>query len=39
MSLRFNVVEEAFKKHPIDVPVPAERPSVYFGKYVFNAKR
>ena len=39
MSLRFNVVEEAFKKHPIEVSVPAERPSAYFGKYVFNAKK
>ena len=39
MSLRFNVVEEAFKKHPVEVPTPAERPSEYFGKYVFNQKK
>lgn len=39
MSLRFNVVEEAFKKHPVEVPAPAERPSEYFGKYVFNQKK
>ena len=35
-SLRFNVVEEAFKKHPVHVETPAERPSEFYGKYVFN---
>ena len=35
-NLRFQVVEEAFKKKPLDVATPAERPSEYFGKYVFN---
>ncbi|MDR0894241.1 MAG: glutamine synthetase III [Prevotellaceae bacterium] len=35
-KLRFRVVETAFKKRPVDVPVPAERPSEYFAKYVFN---
>ncbi len=35
-SLRFNVVEEAFKKHPVHVEAPAERPSEFYGKYVFN---
>ncbi|MBQ4022910.1 MAG: glutamine synthetase III [Prevotella sp.] len=35
-NLRFQVVEEAFKKKPMEVAVPAERPSEYFGKYVFT---
>ncbi|MDR1003853.1 MAG: glutamine synthetase III [Prevotellaceae bacterium] len=35
-KLRFRVVETAFKKRPVDVPVPAERPSEYYAKYVFN---
>ena len=35
-NLRFQVVEEAFKKKPLEVSVPAERPSEYFGKYVFT---
>ena len=35
-NLRFQVVGEAFKKQPLDVPAPAERPSEFFGKYVFN---
>ena len=35
-NLRFQVVEEAFKKKPLDVTAPAERPSEYFGKYVFT---
>ena len=35
-NLRFQVVEEAFKKKPLDVTTPAERPSEYFGKYVFT---
>lgn len=35
-NLRFQVVEEAFKKHPLDVMAPVERPSEYFGKNVFN---
>jgi len=38
-DLRFQVVEEAFKKHAIEVKVPAERPSEYFGKYVFNRQK
>ena len=39
MSLRFKVVEEAFKKHPLEVPAPGKRPSEYFAKYVFNQKK
>ena len=35
-NLRFQVVEEAFKKRPKEVIAPVERPSEYFGKYVFN---
>ncbi|MDR0973548.1 MAG: glutamine synthetase III, partial [Prevotellaceae bacterium] len=35
-KLRFRVVETAFKKKAMEVPTPAERPSEYFGKYVFN---
>ena len=35
-NLRFNVVEEAFKKKPLEVVTPMERPSEYFGKNVFN---
>ena len=38
-NLRFQVVEEAFKKRAIDVQTPAERPSEYFGKYVFNREK
>ena len=35
-NLRFQVVEEAFKKSPVEVATLAERPSEYFGKFVFN---
>ena len=35
-NLRFKVVGEAFKKKPVKVISPVERPSEYFGKYVFN---
>ena len=35
-NLRFQVVAEAFKKKPVEVETPAERPSEYFGKKVFN---
>jgi len=38
-NLRFQVVEEAFKKRAVEVKVPAERPSAYFGKYVFNRQK
>ena len=38
-NLRFQVVEEAFKKKAIDVPTPKERPSEYFGKYVFTRQK
>ncbi len=35
-SLRFNAVEEAFKKKAIVVSPPAKFTSDYYGKYVFN---
>ena len=38
-TLRFRVVEKAFQAKPKDVPAPAERPSEYFGKYVFNREK
>ena len=38
-NLRFQVVEEAFKKKAIEVPTPKERPSEYFGKYVFTRQK
>ena len=38
-NLRFKVVEEAFKKKALDVEMPKERPSEYFGKYVYNRQR
>ena len=38
-NLRFQVVEEAFKKKALDVKAPATRPSEYFGKYVFNREK
>ena len=37
--LRFQVVEEAFKKKALEVLAPSERPSEYFGKYVFNRQK
>ncbi|MBQ0021410.1 MAG: glutamine synthetase III [Bacteroidales bacterium] len=38
-NLRFQVVAEAFKKQPLDVPTPKERPSEFFAKYVFNKQK
>ena len=38
-NLRFLVVEEAFKKQAVAVDVPTERPSEYFGRYVFNREK
>ncbi len=38
-NLRFQVVEEAFKKKPLEIEVPKERPYEYFGKYVFNREK
>ena len=38
-NLRFIVVEKAFEKKALEVKAPAERPSEYFGKYVFNQQK
>ena len=38
-GLRFQVVGEAFAKKPLDVAMPNERPSEYFGKKVFNREK
>ena len=38
-KLRFRVVEKAFQTKPLEVPVPSERPSEYFAKYVFNKEK
>ena len=38
-NLRFQVVEEAFKKRPLEVEAPKERPSEFFGKYVFTREK
>ena len=38
-QLRFQVVEEAFKKKAVEVKVPSECPSEYFGKYVFTREK
>ena len=32
-------MEEAFKKKAVEVATPSERPSEYFGKYVFNREK
>ena len=38
-NLRFEVMAEAFRKKPLEVTAPADRPSEYFGKYVFNRQK
>ena len=38
-TLRFQVVGEAFKKKPLDVKTPTERPAKYFGSKVFNREK
>lgn len=38
-KLRFKVVDTAFKKKAVDVPNSKERPSEYFGRYVFNKEK
>ena len=38
-QLRFQVVEEAFKQKAVEVKAPSERPSEYFGKYVFTREK
>ena len=38
-TLRFKVVEEAFKREATPIKVPKEFPSEYFGKNVFNRNK
>ena len=38
-KLRFDVVQDAFKKRALEVSAPAERPSAYFGELVFNREQ
>lgn len=38
-KLRFDVVQDAFKKKALDVETPAKRPSEYFGELVFNREK
>lgn len=38
-KLRFRVVEAAFAKKAVEVPNVTERPSEFFGKYVFNKEK
>ncbi len=38
-NLRFEAVEEAFKKRPVEVNTPTERPSEFYGKFVFNRSK
>lgn len=38
-KLRFDVVQEAFKKKAQPVDVPSQRPSDYFGQLVFNREK
>ena len=37
--LRFKVAKEAFSRKAVPVNEPKERPSGYFGKYVFNREK
>jgi len=38
-ELRFQMVDRAFRKKPIEVEAPEERPSAFFGKKVFNREK
>ena len=38
-TLRFKVVEEAFKRKPVPASVPDKITSEYYGKYVFNREQ
>ena len=38
-TLRFKVVDEAIRRKALEVALPKERPSEYFGMYVFNQDR
>ena len=38
-NLRFEVLKEAFRKRPVELKMPKERPSELFGKNVFNREK
>lgn len=38
-NLRLEAVEEASRRRPVEVMAPIERPSEYFGKFVFNRQK
>ncbi len=38
-NLRFDVVAEAFRKRPLELVPPLERPSEYFARKVFNRQK
>ncbi len=38
-KLRFDAIEQAFKKHAVEVEAPKGRPSEYFGELVFNREK
>ncbi len=38
-KLRFDAIQQAFKKRAVDVETPAGRPSEYFGELVFNREK
>ena len=38
-TLRFEVIGEAFKKRPLEIQAPSERPSEYFAVNVFNKEK
>ena len=38
-KLRFDAIEAAFKKRAAEFPIPAGRPSEYFGELVFNREK
>ena len=38
-GLRFKVVEDALGRRPVEVAVRSDRPSEYFGKYVFDKQK
>src|SRR5574344_884649 len=38
-KLRFDAIEQAFKKHAVEVVAPEGRPSEYVGELVFNREK
>ena len=38
-NLRFEAVTAAFNQRPLEIVPPSERPSEYFGKFVFNRSK